>query len=264
MSYFYEPYNNSSYGNELSLWDIIEALQSQAAQQQPQAPDSRRPSARPTAGRPSQSRIPFASSSAAATAAAATPPPHAPPARPSVATASAAVPSSSSINANKSLEKTFSPFVVKRAPRTDVFLPSLDVYDISDAYKVYASVPGAKKTSIEVHFNPDSNELTVEGEVPPPNGIKLDAYGQSVSTSSSTSDPQLLLSERESGAFARTLHFPADPKVDDERITAKFNAGVLEITIPKRTGSAPSRRKITVEDVEDEELISEAQQPDVE
>lgn len=247
MSYYY----NGNYTP--SLWDIIEALQNQAAASE-QAPPPRQAPPPPQAAAPQRPRgnapgrsIPQGRNPYAAAAAAAAPPATAPP------------PPQPASSVEKSTEKISSPFVLKPVSRTDVFLPSIDVYDLEETYKLYVSIPGARKTSIEVHFNPDSNELTIEGEVPPPQGIKVNAFGQPVS-SGSKKDPQLLLRERESGPFARTLHLPSEPKVDDEGISAKFNAGVLEISIPKRTGAAPVRRKITVEDVDDEELIAEAQE----
>lgn len=290
MSYFYQPYNSSAYENELSLWDIIEALQNQAAQQeQPQPPrrqNSRAGSQKQpaNAGRYSsgreQQRRPYASvvgdsnpspipdlssyglpASLVAALSSAAPQSSSSDTnagKPSGASASAATSGSSARTSAKPAEKSISPFVVQRAPRTDVFVPSLDVYDTKQNYKVYAAIPGARKSSIEVHFNPDTNELTLEGEVPPPTGIKLDSNGQP--TSETYQDLQLVLTERESGAFARTLHFPADPKVEDEGITAKYNGGVLEITVPKKSGTTQTRRKIQVEDVDDEELIAEAQQ----
>lgn len=216
MSY-YTPYQN------LGLWDIIEALQNQAEQQQQQQA-ARQPQRAPQARSAPQS---VASK----------------PAQKETATVAKPVASS---------------FVIKPLGRADVFLPPIDVYDTEKAYKIYISVPGALKSSIEVHFNPENNELTVEGEVPPPAGIKSESSKPS-SSGKKESTPQLLLSERDTGAFARTLHLPSDPKIDDEKICAKFNAGLLEVTVPKKSGETAVRRKITIEDVDDEELLAEAQ-----
>lgn len=217
MSY-YTPYQN------LGLWDIIEALQNQAEQQQQQA--ARAPQRAPQQRTPSQ---PVATK----------------PAQKEAATVAKPVSSS---------------FIIKPLGRADVFLPPIDVYDTQKAYKIYISVPGALKSSIEVHFNPENNELTVEGEVPPPPGIKSES-SKSSSSGKKEAAPQLLLSERDTGAFARTLHLPSDPKIDDEKISAKFNAGTLEVIVPKKSGEAAVRRKITIEDVDDEELLAEAQEP---
>ncbi|VVT56362.1 uncharacterized protein SAPINGB_P005006 [Magnusiomyces paraingens] len=255
MSYYYDSYNPY---NNLSLWDIIEALQNQASQADAAEEEATAaPRAAPTPRRQGPSPA-SARAAAAAAAAAARPVPTvrpvpaaarpAPAARPVPTAAPAPTPAAPAPTPAKPVSA--SPLVLKPVSRTDVFLPSIDVYDTPEAYRLYASVPGAQKASVEVHFNPDSHELTLEGEVPIPGPISGAAEGKI----------HLLLSERETGAFARTLHLPSEPKVDDEKITAKFNAGVLEITIPKKSGEKTARRKITIEDVDDEELLSEAQE----
>lgn len=266
MSYYYgNDYNPAA---NLSLWDIIEALQNQASaadagEDEPQTqPQARRASsqARP-APQPQQpqgpSRYnpqrrappPFERFFAREAPFAPTPAASAPAPKPEPVPARAPAPAPAPA-APASAKASFSPLILKPVSRTDVFLPPIDVYDTPEAYRLYASVPGARKASVEVHFNPDTHELTVEGEVPTPAGIDTE-----------NARVQQLLSERETGAFARTLHLPSEPKIDDEKISAKFNAGILEITVPKKVGAKTTRRKITIEDVDDEELLAEAQEP---
>lgn len=137
-------------------------------------------------------------------------------------------------------------------PNQNSFLPPIDVYSTASEFKVFVSVPGASKSSTEVHYNPDTHQLTIEGEVPKPNFPAI----------SKTGNPRdgavPLLNERSTGRFARSLSLPADVKVDEEKITAKYKAGVLEVTVPKRLNSPTQRRKILIEDVPDEELVYES------
>lgn len=136
----------------------------------------------------------------------------------------------------------------------EAFLPPIDVYDTEKEYKIFVSVPGARKQTTEVHYNPETNQLFIEGEVEEP-ALKTEIE----KSTKSKNGPTLLLSERQTGTFARILHLPADPKVDHEAITAKYKAGVLEVTVPKKSNLPVIRHKITVEDVDDEELVAEAQ-----
>ena len=50
--------------------------------------------------------------------------------------------------------------------------------------------------------------------------------------------------ERNYGSFYRS--FPVPDQVDQDAIAAKFEKGVLKVTMPKKPGSAKTERKIKV------------------
>ncbi|KAF5098070.1 hypothetical protein D0Z00_002157 [Geotrichum galactomycetum] len=149
----------------------------------------------------------------------------------------------------KSQTQRILPFAIN----PNAFLPPIDVYDTPGAYHVYVSVPGARKNTTEVHFNPETSQLFIEGEVDEPE-VAVNGAASAGKKATTT----LLLSERETGPFGRVLHLPAEPKIDEDGITAKFKAGVLEVVVPKQTGAHVVKRKIQIEDVDDDELVAEA------
>ncbi|KAF5103388.1 hypothetical protein D0Z03_000202 [Geotrichum reessii] len=243
-----------AYYNPNSLWDLLETLASQQNEQQQQQQQTRQQRQqlddeddyddlanflfRPQSQRAPQpfSYVPASAPSRKASA------PHNNGRRP--------VPPPKPIQFQRPKNHTqrIQPFAVN----PNAFLPPIDVYDTPEAYNIYVSVPGARKDTTEVHFNPETSQLFIEGEVDEPAVAVKDA------SSNKKSAATLLLSERETGAFGRVLHLPAEPKIDEDGITAKFKAGVLEVVVPKQTGSHVVKRKIQIEDVDDDELVAEA------
>lgn len=104
--------------------------------------------------------------------------------------------------------------------------PRIDVSDRENEIVVRAEVPGVKKDDLDVSVNEDS--VTIRGE-----------------TRYEEKKEQENFYRREIGqsAFARTVALPG--QVDPNKAKAKFQEGVLELTLPKSEGTR--RRKITVE-----------------
>jgi len=50
--------------------------------------------------------------------------------------------------------------------------------------------------------------------------------------------------ERSYGSFERSIRLPTD--VDESKAKAEFKKGVLRLTLPKRPGAQPRRKKIPV------------------
>ena len=96
--------------------------------------------------------------------------------------------------------------------------PKVDIIQNEKEVVVKADVPGAKKEDINVTVTEDT--LTIRGEVRSDFEEKKDNYFHS---------------ERFFGSYSRTLPLPA--LVDDTKATAKFEDGVLTVTIPKATKS---------------------------
>ncbi len=92
----------------------------------------------------------------------------------------------------------------------------LDVKDSDAAFLVHAEVPGVRKE--DIHVSVDGNVVTVRAEV-----RQEDKSG---------SDEKLLRSERYYGAVARSLQLPVD--VDSAKSKAKYENGVLTLTLPKK------------------------------
>ena len=91
---------------------------------------------------------------------------------------------------------------------------ALDVEEGSDGYTLRANLPGVKLEDIDISVH--ENTLTITAE-----------------TASEHTDEasRLVIRERRSGKFTRSLRFPVD--VHGEAIEASFDNGVLEVLAPK-------------------------------
>ena len=96
----------------------------------------------------------------------------------------------------------------------------LEVREDNGVYRVKADIPRARKE--DVHVAIDGNVVSISGEI---TREKEEKKGESV-----------LCSERYYGKQSRTFTLRHD--IDDSKAEAKYQDGVLELVLPKKTGSA--------------------------
>jgi len=99
----------------------------------------------------------------------------------------------------------------------------VDVSEDDKAYTVHAEIPGVKKE--DIHVTIDGDQVAISAEVKNEKEVK--------------EGEKILRSERYYGKVSRAFTLGQD--VDDAAAEAKYNNGVLELRLPKRT-SAKSRR----------------------
>jgi HSP20 family protein len=117
--------------------------------------------------------------------------------------------------------------------KSDAFVPAVDIYSTETDYKVYLSLPSAEKESIELTYDPHTRELAVSGTlVRPAEFAGLDE--EALKT-------VLIQGERKTGKFERKLKIPKDEgeRIRFEEAAAKFDNGVLELTLPKVEKEGP-------------------------
>jgi HSP20 family protein len=102
----------------------------------------------------------------------------------------------------------------------------IDVKETPAAYTVAAEVPGVSKEDIHV---------TVEGSV-----VTLRA--EIKQQDSQSQDEKLLRTERYHGAVARSFQLATD--IDNEKSKARYENGVLTLTLPKKLALAGQRLTI--------------------
>lgn len=102
----------------------------------------------------------------------------------------------------------------------------VDVKESDKAYTVHAEVPGVTKE--DIHVSLDGNVVTLRAEVK-----QQDAQ---------TRDEKVLRSERYFGAVSRSFQLPMD--IDQSQAKAKYDNGVLTLTLPKKTGGGGQRLNI--------------------
>lgn len=102
----------------------------------------------------------------------------------------------------------------------------MDVKEEGDSYLVHAELPGVKKE--DIHVVVDGNQVSISAETKQEKEVK--------------EGDRVLRSERYFGKVSRSFLLEQD--LDDTKATAKFNDGVLELTLPKRTASPNKRLNI--------------------
>jgi HSP20 family protein len=113
-----------------------------------------------------------------------------------------------------------------RAEKAPVAI-KVDVTENDNAYVVHAEIPGVKKNDIEITI--DGNQVTV---------------GAQIKRETERKDGEhLLRSERYYGNLQRTFTLPVE--VDEATSVAKYDNGVLELTLAKK--AAQAGRKLTVQ-----------------
>ncbi len=102
----------------------------------------------------------------------------------------------------------------------------MDVKDQGDSYLVHAELPGVKKE--DIHVVVEGSQVSISAETKRENEVK--------------EGDRILRSERYFGSVSRS--FQLEQELDDTKATAKFNDGVLELTLPKRAASQSKRLAI--------------------
>ena len=113
-------------------------------------------------------------------------------------------------------------------PERSEFSPALDVSEDENAYRLNAELPGVDPK--DVHVTVESGVLTLRGEKKEESEKKEKNYHRL---------------ERRYGSFSRSLRFPVE--VDAEKVEARYNNGVLEITVPKAESVKPKRIEVKVQ-----------------
>lgn len=140
------------------------------------------------------------------------------------------------------------------------FSPQIDVYDKPTLYKVVLALPGASKSSFEVDFHPSNHELFIRGSTSNKDKLVSKATSQGNELDDAEELQYLKVSEINFGSFERSIKFPILPRIKDEEIKAKYFNGLLEVIVPKlpeKKEDVKPKKRVTVEEVEDEELLFE-------
>ena len=95
-----------------------------------------------------------------------------------------------------------------------VFVPKVDVIENETSFELHVAAPGLSKEDFNIELN--DNLLTISGERKFSNEKNEKNY-RSIETSY--------------GAFKRSFSLPEN--VDSSKINAKYNNGILELTVPK-------------------------------
>ncbi len=107
-----------------------------------------------------------------------------------------------------------------------VKIPAVDIREDKENYTINAEIPGFDEKDISVFV--EKHVLTIEGKK---EEEKVD-------------DRKYLVKERAVRNFSRSFTLPDD--LDEEKVSASFKNGVLEITLPKTEKAQPKRIEVKV------------------
>jgi HSP20 family protein len=100
------------------------------------------------------------------------------------------------------------------------FTPAVDVHETDDSYLLSLDVPGIPQQNIKIESN--DGRLTISGER---------------SSYNTENNQHFKRVERSFGTFERSFQLPQN--VDQEKIQARYENGVLEVMVPKAEMAKP-------------------------
>ncbi|KAF2769146.1 HSP20-like chaperone [Teratosphaeria nubilosa] len=133
--------------------------------------------------------------------------------------------------------------------------PDVDIRDVINAYLIEVEVPGIKDVKdIHVYWigqktlivRGEINRLPWKGEAKA--GLSEQNCNSAHNAAHTVEPPYPLVQERKIGAFRRVFGFPFEP--DHDTLSAKLEAGLLMLRVPKKHASKPEEvdtKKVHVE-----------------
>jgi HSP20 family protein len=109
------------------------------------------------------------------------------------------------------------------------WMPAVDIYETEDEITLVAELPGMDHGDVDIQVR--DNSLTLKGERKMEKPVKEETYHRV---------------ERAHGSFSRSFTLPTS--VDQEKITASFGKGLLEIKMPKSPKARAQQIKIEVKE----------------
>jgi HSP20 family protein len=119
------------------------------------------------------------------------------------------------------------PSLFRRGFEDEMMVPALDVHDNGKQLSIEIDLPGVEEKDVTVTLA---------------NGI-LSVKGEKKSQREETKD-NYYMAERSYGSFERTLRMP--DSIDENKLEAKFDKGVLKITAPKRPEAVKAEKRIEI------------------
>ncbi len=108
---------------------------------------------------------------------------------------------------------------------TSAWNPSVDIYEHNGNLVLTAEIPGVDEDDIEVKL--EDSTLTIKGERKYENEVKEENYHRV---------------ERSYGSFSRSFSLPQN--IDQDKIKAESENGILKITMPKKAELKPKKVKV--------------------
>lgn len=109
----------------------------------------------------------------------------------------------------------------------DWLSPASDASSDESAYKISVELPGVAESDISLTV--EDGTLTITGEKKSSREEKGESW---------------YFTERQFGSFTRSFRLPAD--ADQAAVSADLKAGVLSVTVPRKSKAAQTARKVQI------------------
>ena len=109
------------------------------------------------------------------------------------------------------------------------FTPAVDVVEKESEYVVKADLPGVRKEDIDVSIN--SGVLTINAET-------------SYAKEEKDEQARVVRSERRAGKYVRSMQL--GNAIDENRVQARYQDGVLELILPKMQEAKPKKVAVDI------------------
>ncbi len=110
-------------------------------------------------------------------------------------------------------------------------IPPIDMYQTDDAVVIKSALPGVKPEEVDITIT--GNTLTIKGESKAEEEVKKEDY---------------IYREHRYGAFSRSIALPEGLNTD--KAEARFEDGILTLTIPKAEELKPKQIKVKAKKAE--------------
>ena len=108
-----------------------------------------------------------------------------------------------------------------------------DVREEGNQYLVEADLPGLKKDAIKIEIDGARVSISADYKVEStPSGSTAGEAARDATQSAAQDAARMVYSERRSGSVARSFELPAE--IDQTNASAKYEDGVLKLTLPKK------------------------------
>lgn len=134
----------------------------------------------------------------------------------------------------RAMDRAFGDFWTTDWPSTSRWTglenPALDIHESDNAYNVVVPLPGLTADQINVRIH--NSVLTISGELPQPKVAE---------------NSKVVVQERSYGTFSRSVSLPQS--VDEDKVEASYENGVLNLTLPKVPQAQPKQIAIKTSNV---------------
>jgi HSP20 family protein len=133
------------------------------------------------------------------------------------------------VTLREKMNRLFEDAVTARGEERDMisstWTPSVDIYETEHEIVLTAEVPGIDEKDIDIKI--ENNTLSIQGERKFEKETKEENYHRI---------------ERSYGSFFRSFTIPHN--IDQEKIAAEHESGVLRVVLPKKPESKPKKVKV--------------------